>query len=116
MNYTTYKKSTGELQRQLVCAPSILHFQLLSDEAAIDGHFDGARFYVVDGQAVERGTFPVTIDGHTLRHLPVPCTVEIEGVVYIVEDGVAELEFVHPGPYAVKLSAVAFMDRVVEIA
>jgi hypothetical protein len=72
------------------------------------GHAD--KFYVLDGVLTERLTQSTTLDGRTLTGLPVPALLHIDGETYTVDDGEAELDFILPGTYRLRVEAWPFKD------
>lgn len=52
------------------------------------------------------------LDDTTIRNLPIPCTVTVEGESYEVDDGDAELTFEQPGVYSVTVAAVPYLTQV----
>lgn len=48
---------------------------------------------------------PTTLDGMTLKNLPIPSTITIDGVAYECTDEEAELEFVYPSTYTVVVTS-----------
>ena len=66
--------------------------------------------YVVDGQIVARPIQSTTMEGLTLTSLPIPATLHINGETYEVDDGTAELDFMLPGPYRLRVEAWPYQD------
>lgn len=52
MNFSIYKVATGEISHFVSCSQVELPFQLLRDEAAVEGQYDPSLYRVVDGVAV----------------------------------------------------------------
>ncbi|MBB2918111.1 hypothetical protein [Cupriavidus alkaliphilus] len=79
---------------------------------------DGATHYVKEGALVERPVNTARLDGMTLRDLPVPCVIVIDGARYDCDEPLAELDLSGPGMYAVTVEAFPALDAsfVVEVS
>jgi hypothetical protein len=77
------------------------------------GSFDTE--YVSDGQILPRPANSATLDGMTLRNLPSPCTITLEGQTHDCTDDHCELSFSHPGTFTVKVSAWPMLEAVFEV-
>lgn len=115
MSICVYNMLTGDIVRVVQCAPGAQHRQIGPGEGYVIGLANPATHYVCDGLIVPRAAMSPIVEGATVSNLPVPCTVTIERVTYEVDDGTAEIEFAHPGPYAVTIRAVGYLDTVVTL-
>lgn len=66
--------------------------------------------YVVDGAVTPRPAQDTRLIAGTLTHLPVPCTIHIDGNAHACTDDVVELEFTYPAAYAVRVEAFPYLD------
>lgn len=77
----------------------------------IDSHYvDLATKAVMPKQAGA-----AVLNGQRLTNLPQPATIDIEGQIYTVTDGVADLTFDEPGTYTVTVRAVRFLDQIFQV-
>ena len=85
------------------------------------GRVDGLNCWW-DGAAIKpRAPLGATLDKHTvtadgideavLSGLPTPCTVYVDDVPELVEDGSAELSFTTPGTYIVMVNEPAYQQQ-----
>lgn len=89
---------------------------IASGAPVLRGTASPERHWVKDGVIIEKtDACPAVLDGFVLSGLPIPSTLVVEGALYEVEDGTAELEFAHPGTYAVTVISGPFLDRVYEV-
>lgn len=87
---TTYWPSTGEIDR-VVKSSDVIHPEMLNGLPFVEGEFEHADYYVLDGQAAARPAMPCTIAGRTISNIPPGSRVCVGQTVYIVDDGVAVL-------------------------
>jgi hypothetical protein len=71
--------------------------------------------YVKEGAVVARPANPTTLEGMTLKNVPAPCMVTVEGVDHACTDATVELSFSHPGTYTVKVDAWPMLDATFEV-
>jgi hypothetical protein len=71
--------------------------------------------YVASGALLVRPPNSATLDGMTLKNLPVPCTVTVEGVAHDCTDDHCDLSFSHAGTFAVTVSAFPMLDATFEV-
>lgn len=76
----------------------------------LDGHFDSATHYAVDGQAVPRPPCPAVLDGFTLSEVPVPSTLIVNGQSFEVTEAAVELSFSKPGQYNLRIACWPYLD------
>ena len=104
-----YDPATGQIYRnQYFDGPEIA--ELNASEFYVEGEYRGEVYYILDGQPTERPTQSTTLDGHTLTGLPIPATLHIDGETYPVDDGEAELDFILPGTYRLRVEAWPYRD------
>ena len=70
------------------------------------------------GTILSRPENPCNLNGSTLTDVPMPCTVQINGVDYEVddEDNTLELDFTNPGVYKVVIKVFPYLDKEIEIS
>lgn len=110
MKYLVFD-NCGRILRSGQCQPHMLHYQARPGESAIEGEGRDDTHHVADGQVAPKLPCPAVLDGTTLRNLPLPSVLLIEGVSYPVDDGEAELTFNLPGTYTVRVKSVAYLDQ-----
>jgi hypothetical protein len=71
---------------------------------------NGWTHYILNGEPTERPTQSTTLDARTLTGLPIPATLHIDGETYEVDDGTAELDFILPGTYRLRVVAWPYRD------
>lgn len=76
----------------------------------LDGHFDSATHYVAGGQAAPRPPCPAVLDGRTLKGLPLPAVLHVNGNTYEVTEDTVELAFSTPGQYSLRLVCWPYLD------
>jgi hypothetical protein len=81
-----------------------------TQELWVDGYFDGKTHYIDDGEAITRPVSPTVLDGLTLKQLPVPCTIVINGTEYDCDEVVAELDLPMSTAYKIKVMAFPHLD------
>lgn len=112
--------SLGAIQIERIQTGAILPAPDLDWGPGILPAFDlGATHYVdrAAGAVREKAPSPVTREGLTLRGLPVPSKIAIAippemPTVYAWDAPVLDLEFEHPGTYAVTVRAPAYCEAV----
>lgn len=70
----------------------------------IPGAADLDRHWVRQNEFQDRPSMPIVVDGTTIRNIPVPCSLGINGKGFddVVEDHI-EFEFPEPGSYRVEI-------------
>ena len=76
----------------------------------VPGFYTNTDHYIHNGEPTERPTQSTTLNDCTLIGLPVPATLHIDGETYTVDDGEAELDFILPGTYRLRVEAWPFKD------
>lgn len=112
---TYFKIATGEIIACLLGNDYEVEANLPEGGDYIEGTYPPSKYYIANGNAVERQQMEIIISGNLISGLPIPCTARIEGVPYEVADGELELNANLPGPYRVRLSAVGYLDKEVII-
>lgn len=113
--YTLYEAATGRITRMMAVPDHDLAANLSLDEQYICGWYSNLTHFVKDGVAVEKQQMLVSVSGHTISNLPIPCNANIEGIDYTITDGELTLAAAMPGPYTVRLSAVPYLSEDVVI-
>lgn len=88
---------------------------LESNELVVDRYYSGDEHYVNSGIIEKRPNQSTQLQGATLRNLPIPCQIYINGTMYECDDGIAELSFNQPTSYHIKVVAFPFLDWEVTI-
>lgn len=97
-------------------SPVTLDAQIAAGEPVLRGTADPATQWVNGGRIADKtDACPAVLDGLTLKNLPKPSMLVIEGELYEVADGVAELAFDYPGTYEVRVISGPFLDRVFKV-
>lgn len=114
MNYTEYNSEIGRLGGVHSLSVADIDFVRTQIFAAgmddvIEGAWDAADYYLVDGQPTERPASPVTLSGLTLQGVPAGSTLTINGESYEA-DGDVELEFPLPGTYRLRVECWPYKD------
>lgn len=81
----------------------------------VEGAWDGATHYVLNGEAVERPVNPATLTNQTLTNLPVPCKIIINGTEYDCDDTVVDLDLPMINEYLISVVAFPYLDAEFEI-
>lgn len=81
----------------------------------VEGHFDKALYWVSGGAAVLREASPAIFEELSLRNLPVPCKIIINGVSYDCNDARATLDFTYPNTYQIKVVAWPYLNAEFEV-
>ena len=81
----------------------------------VDGDWYGKDVYVSNGGVHPRPANPARLDGMTLRELPTPGTIHIDGASYPYDEPTVELEFEHPGTYKVRVESWPHLDKEFEV-
>lgn len=79
------------------------------------GEYKSDTHYINNGVAKQRPNQSTVLQGSTLRNLPIPCQIYINGTMYECDDGVAELSFNQPTSYHIKVVSFPFLDWEVTI-
>lgn len=115
-------RSSDDVKKRGVAGdPAIAaHMNDMRDSGAMyymisDHEFNIWEIYYEDGAIKKRVPVPARVEGMTLLNLPVPCTVEIEGVKYEVDESELELDFQFSGVYAVRVIRFPYLDRILKV-
>jgi hypothetical protein len=87
----------------------------LQGENVVAGNADAKLDYVLDGAITRRPANTAVLDGMTLKSLPAPCVITVEGVEHSCSDDTAELSFSHAGTYTVTVTAFPMLDATFEV-
>ena len=91
----------------VVQSPGVLRLSDIDKAIRADTHY-------VDLSVMEvkpKGAMAAVERAATISGLPIPTTVEIGGVSYVIDDGVAELSFNLTGTYLVRCKATAYLTK-----
>ena len=108
-SFTTYDPATGQIHAAITCQEIDVEANTPSGHARVDGHFRGDQHYIENGEAVPLKPMSAVVSGFTVSGLPSMTTARIEGIAYLIDDGVLELSPDLPGPYVVTLSAPGYL-------
>lgn len=108
IEYTEYDPASGRVK--WLVATDTTPWQLADGVSAVLGSWDGADYYVVNGQAVERPTQSTTLTGTIISNMPIPATLLVDGARIEVDDGKAELELLLSGAYKLRVEAWPYKD------
>lgn len=121
-----YTRGTGRITSVLLQCPDsvgpLVNAQTGSCEipgaglrSPMEGFAYMATHYVDDRgfcpQIRDKEPCPASLEGHTLRNLPLPCTIEISAPLdrlithEVFEDSDLDLSFEHPGTYTVRVTS-----------
>ena len=109
VTFTAYLTATGQIEVVISCPDVDADANTPAGCARIAGAWDGRIYWVDDGAPAMRAPMAPVVSGRTVSNLPIPCTTTIEGVEYLITDGVLELSATLPGPYVVLFEAVPFL-------
>lgn len=73
-------------------------------------HMEG-ELYISNGYPTLRPANPARFVGSTLRRLPVPCTITINGTEYPCNADHADITFDQPGKYTIVVAAWPYLDK-----
>ena len=116
--------SVGRIHRSGICTTSDLPLQESAELSvlSVDDQVDDSKYYVVDGEVVEKGTLTATldktvidadgIDEAVLSPLPAPIEVQLDGQTIVVEDGSFELSTDYAGPYHIVIDDPRYVREV----
>jgi hypothetical protein len=120
IDYTMTKYVAADSTGLIVCNGHVPRFMLdvqvpPEGGSIVVGTGETATDYVREGEIISRPPNPATLDGMTLKNLPVPCTITVEGTAHTCTDDHCELEFTQPGAYDVIVSAFPARDATFEV-
>ncbi len=112
-----YLPETGRIMAVVTCPPAMAASMAMPGEQAVYCAPDvmDTTHYVLHGAVQPRPTCPALLDGMTLRDLPVPCAIRINGVSYDCAEPTAELEFDQPGAYSIRVTAWPYRNADFEV-
>lgn len=128
IQYVVYD-SEGRILKSGTCQSSDINLQADSTSYVIPVYsiVDDRKWYVDAsiGELAERQAITATfnkttvtadgIDEAVLSVLPIPCTVYVDGVPEVIDDGSAEFSFTDPGTYSIVVDEVAYLRQSWEI-
>jgi hypothetical protein len=110
IDVTYYDKSTGVLGEAWFYPSEESKDLNVQGRDYVDGKWDSRTHYILNGQATERPTSPVTLSGLTLQGVPAGSTLTIKGERYENVEGDVELEFPLPGTYRLRVECWPYKD------
>lgn len=110
--YTVWDARTGDIVQTGICPAGQGYRQAIyAWQQAEPGYHDPSEEWH-DGTGFKlRSTMLLVCDGGAVRGLPIPAKAVIDGTVYEIDDGTAELSFNLPGEYRVTFKAEGFKDH-----
>jgi hypothetical protein len=116
MRYIIYNDK-GQILRNISCPPDMIEIQLAENEYYIESEdtVDDSLFYISEEVVVQRPELSIIVEGITVYNLPNPSTLIVEGSLYEVTDGEAELSFSFPGTYTVRIQSFPYKDKTIEV-
>lgn len=112
---TLYEVETGRVITLAAMQPEVWDLARTEKNGLIAGWHDAATHYVSNGVATRRPANPARLDGMTLRDLPVPCVIVIDGARYDCADTTAELDFPVAKTYRIAVDAFPTQDATFEV-
>lgn len=109
--YTVFDPATGQIKRSGWCQDHMVAHQSLDGFELVKVSSDPTRQYF-DLEAREpRDLRPMPINqyGNKFVDLPKPCTLDIQGVRFEIDDGTADVTFDFPGEYLLKFTAPTYL-------
>lgn len=120
--FVRFDPATGEITQHGSMQRVLLNELIAAGEPvkAEAGSWQG-HFVHRSGAVRAKSPCPARLDGTVLRDLPVPCRIEIriDGHAPIVsrhDEPDLALEFAHPGAYAVRVTAIAYLPITFAVA
>lgn len=107
---TQFSLNTGAIECHISGPQNLLNEQLTKGNF-IEGKWDAATYYVVDGEPTPRPENPTTLTDLTLNNVPIPAIITINSQTYATESDTIELEFDQPATYTVVVSAFPYLDK-----
>ena len=90
-----------------------------------DQAYKGNHHYVSDGVVTDRPLLPVSVskteieaddvDVAMIEGLPQPCTVKVDGIDYVVEEGVLEIGSPMPATYTIEIDHWPYLPFKTEV-
>ena len=115
-DYVLYEKATGRISTWGQVPLFVIALQTPPEGFAIQiGEGRAETHYVADGQVLVRPANTATLDGMTLKNLPNPCVITIQGVAHDCTDDTADLSFSQPGTFDVTVSAFPMLDATFQV-
>lgn len=107
-----YKTDSNGFITHSYSVDGLTGIELLKQEPELrSGYARSDTHYEVDGVLSLRPEQLTVLSGFTLRNLPEPCQVIINGIPYEVNTKTLELEFDEPGTYSIKIVAFPYLDK-----
>jgi len=106
MSAISFYESNGFISATLQGDEAVIALNKELDESPyVDGLWDGATHYVLDGEVLDRPVCPAVLTGLVLTDLPTPCVIDINGTKYDSDDATVELDL---GASSHKITVIAF--------
>lgn len=108
--YTVFDPATGQIKRAGWCQDHMVAHQRLDGYELERISSDPVRQYFDLQTRQPRDLRPMQINqyGNKFVDLPKPCTLEIRGVRFEIDDGTADVNFEFPGEYTLKFTAPTY--------
>ncbi|MBM2883900.1 hypothetical protein JFK97_05810 [Chromobacterium phragmitis] len=116
MEIVQFDPETGRIIQTGTSRPENIEIDRAHGQSIIEGIADALTEYVRNGAIAPRPASPARLDGMTLRDLPVPCRIIIDGQSYDCADAECALSFAHPGLHVVSVEAWPAQSATFEVA
>lgn len=113
-NFTRYHPD-GRIDTTFTLQLVVVNTLRQQGELYVAGWHDADTHYVHHGEVVRRPPNPARLDGMTLRDLPVPCAIVIDGTRYECADHEAELELPVAKTYRITVEAFPMVDATFDL-
>lgn len=109
---TLFEKNTGKISGVMDSSLDVIELTANTiNQSFIEGSSNHKLDYVIDGCITPRPESPSYLDGMSIKNLPNPCVILIEGESYDCNETEVELSFSQPGIYKVLVLAWPFLDK-----
>lgn len=117
IHYAWYD-AAGRIVRIVFCLPAEREANAPAGLPYIESAapIDARQQWVDGGELRPRPAQASRLDGMTLRDLPIPCEIVIDGTRYACADGIAELSFGQAGVHKVRVEAFPYQPAEFEVA
>lgn len=114
----SYEPDTGRIVSIVTCSPEAATQQAGPGEAVIlvDSEVRDTTHYIKNEAVAIRPYQDTWLDGLTLRGLPVPCVLRVDGRGSEIAEPTVTLELDHPGVHMVEVRAWPYRNASFEVA
>lgn len=115
MDVVQYDPASGRIIQVGTSRAENVAIDVQRGQSIVVGRADALTEYVHAGQIVPRPVNHAWLDGTTLRDLPAPCQIIIDGQGYDCADVECALSFAHPGAHVVVVEAFPVQTAMFEV-